>query len=758
MKNPKPDTILRLTFDEGKGAKARDAAGNLPDGDIEYRFLNAAYAPNRDPQWRKCGVKDGCLLFDGSSTAIGYPKGAVALGGGALTISAWVAPRAFEWEEPGAEGRDDAPLTTLVSQLDRQRRQGLLFGYHRFGRLCFQFGTGGGWRSVWSDGPRLRRLAWNHVAAVFDGEAGEARLYQDGKRVGVLSFPAGTGIVPADGERLMIGKNPHAEAISQGFFNMFAGLMDELCIENRALSDQEILEMASLDVPEIAYSDIGLENLLTGDVFKTQYHGGPYQHWMNEPHAPVYYNGIYHLFFQGNSMGPYWRGISWGHLVSGDTVRWRPIRDAIVPEEGGVCPDGVWSGGSTLDANGVPVLFFAAADYGFAEKDMISNQNIGVAWPADLADPELAEWVVTDELAIVQQPGEGRPGEFRDAHVWREDGTWYMVVCSGSAQTSSGTALLYETDVLEVRGGGIDMNWRYRGPVYEMPDPKPIYGTSWELPILLPLKDKSGTHSRHAFFFMPAPADTADNKVYYFVGDFDRQAGRFIPDPVYSGVPRLMDYGANVFTGPSVLVDPVTGRVCMFSIMQGQRSGREEGLAGWARCAGLTRNIWLSEDGTDVRVGPDPRLYSLLGEKLLSLENAEIKAVNRALEGVRGDMLYIRAKVTPKRCETFGFTFKADGQGKGPAFVYDCRDDSLTCLNGTNLPRLRPARGPVPLRDGALAMEVFIDRSLVEGFFNDDKALSIRSYGDPGAQRMAFFADGELLVDCIQVVRMDSIY
>ena len=597
MKNPKPDTILRLTFDEGKGAKARDAAGNLPDGDIEYRFLNAAYAPNRDPQWRKCGVKDGCLLFDGSSTAVGYPKGAVALGGGALTISAWVAPRAFEWEEPGAEGRDDAPLTTLVSQLDRQRRQGLLFGYHRFGRLCFQFGTGGGWRSVWSDGPRLRRLAWNHVAAVFDGEAGEARLYQDGKRVGMLSFPAGTGIVPADGERLMIGKNPHAEAISQGFFNMFAGLMDELCIENRALSDQEILEMASLDVPEIAYSDIGLENLLTGDVFKTQYHGGPYQHWMNEPHAPVYYNGVYHLFFQGNSMGPYWRGISWGHLVSGDTVRWRPIRDAIVPEEGGVCPDGVWSGGSTL---------------------------------------------------------------------------------------------LYETDVLEVRGGGIDMNWRYRGPVYEMPDPKPIYGTSWELPILLPLKDKSGTRSRHAFFFMPAPADTADNKVYYFVGDFDRQAGRFIPDPVYSGVPRLMDYGANVFTGPSVLVDPVTGRVCMFSIMQGQRSGREEGLAGWAHCAGLTRNIWLSEDGTDVRVGPDPRLYSLLGEELLSLEKAEIKAVNRALEGVRGDILYIRAKVTPKRCETFGFTFKADGQGKGPAFVYDCRDESLTCLNGTNLPRLRP--------------------------------------------------------------------
>ena len=758
MKQPTHGEILHLTFDEGSGAKAGDSAGNLPDGNIEYRFLNAAYTRNMEPQWRKRGIEGGCLLFDGSSTAVVYPEGAVALGGSALTVSAWIAPRAFEWERPGTEGRDDAPLTTLVSQHDREKHRGLLFGFHRFGRLCLQFGTGGGWRSVWADAARLRRLAWNHVAAVFDGVAGRVCLYLNGERVGALSVPAGTEIVPAADERLIIGRNPHAEAIPAGSFNRFAGLMDELRIEGRALTEEEISALASLDVPRIDYADIGLENILTGDVFKTQFHGGPWQHWMNEPHAPVFYNGVYHLFFQSNSMGPYWRGISWGHLVSEDTVRWRPIRDAIVPEEGGVCPDGVWSGGATLDANGVPVLFFAAVDYGFAEKGMISNQNIGVAWPADLSDPELTDWVVPDKLAIIQQPGQGHPGEFRDAHVWREGGAWYMVVCSGSTETSGGTALLYETDVLEVRQDGIEMNWRYRGPVYEMPDPKPLYGTSWELPILLPLKDRSGTRQRHAFFFMPAPADSADNKVYYFVGDFDREAGRFIPDASYGGVPRLLDYGANVFTGPSVLADPVAARVCMFSIMQGQRSGREEGLAGWAHCAGLTRNIWLSEDGTDVRVTPDPRLYDLLGEKLLSLEDVDIQAVNRALEGVRGDMLYIRVTVTPKNCETFGFVFKADERGRGPAFVYDCRDESLTCRNGTNLRRLRSAHGPLLLRNGALTMEVFIDRSLTEGFFNDDKALSVRAYGDPGAQRMAFFADGALHIDRIRVTRMDSIY
>ena len=100
-----------------------------------------------------------------------------------------------------------------------------------------------------------------------------------------------------------------------------------------ALSDEEIANLAGEAAGEIPYEEIGLENILTGDVYKTQYHGGPYQHWMNEPHAPVYYNGLYHLFFQSNSVGTYWRNICWGHLVSEDTVHWRQIQDAIVPTE-----------------------------------------------------------------------------------------------------------------------------------------------------------------------------------------------------------------------------------------------------------------------------------------------------------------------------------------------------------------------------------------------------------------------------------------
>jgi len=749
-------TILHLPFDEGKGAMAHDASGHLPDAVIQYRHLNPRFTGHKEPQWRV-----GSLLFDGSSTAVVYPEDAVCLQGSALTISAWIAPRAFEWDEPYAAERGEPHLTAVAGQYDRDARRGALLGFHRFGRLCFQAGTGDKWLTLWADAARLRRLSWNHVAAVFDGAAGMMRLYQDGALAGETEIPVGSRIAPAAGERLMVGRNAHAESIPHGVFNMFAGLMRDLRVEAAALTAEEIRARASEVMPDIDYADIGLENILTDDCQKTQYHGGPYQHWMNEPHAPVYYNGRYHLFFQSNSFGPYWRGISWGHLVSGDTVRWRPVRDAIVPTERGVAPDGVWSGGATLDKNGVPVLFFAAGNHRFAEAGLISNQNIGAAYPADLTDPDLADWVVLRELAIPQRPGEGRPGEFRDAHVWREGGVWYMVVCSGSARTDGGTALLYSTDVLEVRPGvGIDMAWRYRGPVYEMPDQPAIYGTSWELPVLLPVRDRAGAMTRHVFFFLPAPVETADNKIYYFVGDFDGEAGRFTPDPSFGDRPRLLDYGDNVFTGPSAFIDPATGRLCLFSVMQDQRDGAEEGAAGWAHCAGLTRNVWLSGDGRDICVEPDPRLYGLLGERLLSLNDADVAGANRALAGVSGDMLYIRGALIPQGGASFGLTVKAGGAADGTGFVYDLAAGTICGFtrNPGSFARNQRVKGPLPLRDGALNMEVFVDRSLVEAFFNGDRAVSVRAYADRSSQGVFLTADGGLRVSGLEVFRVKSIY
>ena len=756
---PEEPALLHLSFDEGQGITVRDESGHLKDANIQYQYIAPAYTQPMEPQWRDIGAEGGSLLFDGASTFVAYSPEEICLSGSELTISVWVAPRAFEWDDPNAAANGNAHVTTILGQYYEPEYRGVLLGYQRFGRLCFEVGTGDDWFTLWTDDERLSRNQWNHVAAVFDGNKGVMTLYLNGEKAAAEPIFTDSVIEPALREMLLIGKNAYGEQIAAGNYQMFAGLMDELAVYGAALSEEEIAALADKAPGDIPYEKIGLENILTGDIYKTQYHGGPYQHWMNEPHAPLYYNGMYHLFFQSNSIGTYWRNICWGHLVSEDTVHWRQIEDALVPTENSVVPDGVWSGGAAYDKNGVPILFFTAGNDSFRSAGLISNQNIGAAYPADLTDPELKEWVICDELAIAQQPGQGKAGEFRDSHIWKEGDDWYMLVCSGTEQ-GGGTALLYVTDRLEVLADGtIDMDWQYKGPIYEMENQSIVYGTSWELPILLPLTNQAGTITRYAFLISPAPASIADNKVWYFLGDFDKETGRFTPDADFA-LPKLLDYGGNVFTGPSVMQDPVTGKTCVFSIMQDQRPGPEQAAAGWAHAAGLTRNIYLNDDGTGVCIVPDERVYSLLDQELLSLENVTVDEANEALKAVSGDLLYIKAVLAPQDEQNFGLTCKSQGRRNYTSFTYYTAKGTM---DGFTSNRAKDAKasvveGAVPLKDGKLTMEIFIDRSLVEGFFNADKAISVRSYADPSAQEIKIFADGALKVEELKVYTVSSIY
>lgn len=751
------DLLLHLTFDEKKATGIRDSAGKVQDAEVHYLYNHAAYMDNREPEWRDTGVTDGSLLFDGCSTYVAYDAGELCVAGDSFSVSVWVAPRAFEWDDPNAAENGTEHLTGIVSQYDKKKHSGVLLGYQRFGRLSFQVGTGDDWITLWGD-RNLQKYQWNLVTAVFDGGSGGMKLYLNGEEIGSKEIEPGTEISPADRKKLLVGKNSDAEQIAAGTYNMFCGLMDELKLYQSVLGEDEITVP---EIPEIAFEDIWMQNILTQDIYKTQYHGGPYQHWMNEPHAPLYYNGMYHLFYQNNMVGAYWRNICWGHLVSEDMVRWTPIKEAITPTENSVVPDGVWSGGAAADVNGVPILFFTAGNDSYAKDGLISNQNIGAAYPADLSDPYLTDWVICDELAVQQAEGQGRAGEFRDSHIWKEGDIWCMLVCTGSAETDGGSAVLYETETLEVRADGtVDMDWRYMGPVYEMENQPMTYGTSWELPVLLPLTNKAGTMTKYIFMISPAPAGLADNKIYYFLGDFDVETGKFTPDERYNNTPALLDYGCNVFTGPSAFVDPLSGDVCVFSIMQDQRKGAEEGAAGWAHCVGLTRKLWLSDDGSDVKMSPIDALHTLEGDVLADEQDLTVQQANDVLAGVEGDLLYIRAVLRPIDAQEFGIQLKTDGDEDRTAYTYSVKNGTISgdTSNKGSAASTSHVSGPLPLEDGKLFVEIYVDRSLAEAFFNDLKSLSIRSYCAYDSQGIELFADGEVTVESLYAAEMQSIY
>lgn len=759
----KDDLMLHLTFNEGKGLTVKDASGHLPDVEMNYEFAHAAYMDSQEPQWRENGIDGGCLLLDGSSTYVTYNRNDITVEGKALTVQAWIAPRMFEWDDPNAADNGTDNPTGILSQSNKEAKQGFILGYERFGRLTFQVGTGDDWLTVWSNGDNLKKYEWNLVTATFDAGKGEMCLYLNGELIGSRSVPKDAEIAGAKRTTLVVGRNVEAERLTAGYLNVASGYIDEVKLYNAALTADEIAQYyQSVNIPVIEFDEIWLQNILQGDYTRTQFHGGPYQFWMNEPHAPVYYNGMYHLFYQANMTGSYWRNICWGHYVSTDMVNWKPIKEAIVPTENTVVPDGVWSGGATLDKNGVPLLFFTAGNDSFRDTPgLISNQNIGVAWPADLSDPELTDWVIGEELAIIQQSGQGRAGEFRDPHIWKEGDTWCMLVCSGSTSTNGGTALLYTTDTLELKGDSVEMDWQYRSPVYEMENQSALYGTSWELPIILPVTNEAGSVTKYFFEISPAPASIADNKVYYWLGDFDLETGKFTPDEAFAGEPHLLDYGANVFTGPSCLVDPVSGEIYMFSIMQDQRGAAEQGASGWAHTVGLARRLWLNDDGTDLMMEPIEALHTLEDETYIDAQNLTLDEANAALSAVQDDLLYLRMTVDVSECTEFGIRLLQGGKWDETGYTYDVAGETIKGYteNKGGGAKAKSVSGALPNADGTITMEIYLDRSLVEAFFNDYKAISIRAYPeDKDSKAISLYAEGNIVITELYVASMSSIF
>jgi beta-fructofuranosidase len=65
-----------------------------------------------------------------------------------------------------------------------------------------------------------------------------------------------------------------------------------------------------------------------------QYHLLPAANWMNDPNAPIFWQGKYHMFYQYNPNGAFWGDMHWAHAVSEDMIRWKHLPVALAPTPG----------------------------------------------------------------------------------------------------------------------------------------------------------------------------------------------------------------------------------------------------------------------------------------------------------------------------------------------------------------------------------------------------------------------------------------
>ena len=748
MHDDRASRLARWPFAEGVGRTTAETVSGA-DHEIVTAGGDGPEGP-REPRWPS-GVTGPGLLFDGYSTAV---TGSAVLSEPteALTVEAWLSPRSFD-----ASGvfDDSAPrLSPVVSQYDPNGEAGFALGLHRHGRWGCRVGDGTRSTLLRTDSAgKLQPYTWHHVAAVFDGTL---TLYRDGEVVASTETDC-ERVAPAD-IACRLGKHP---VESDGVFDRdtLDGVLDRVTVYDEALDATTIEGIYDRDCashggspPTVSRAEVGLDSsVLADDPHRPAYHLVPPQHWMNEPHAPLYYDGRYHLFYQHNPSGPYWGNIHWGHWVSDDLVHWEPLPPALAPEADAVDPDGCWSGNATTGPDGTPTLFYTAGD-----TTRTPDQAVATATPADPEDGNLVEW--NKEGLVLEHPGDAdlTAGDFRDPFVWREDDTWYCLVGAG-VEDEGGTALVYESADFQT--------WERRGHLHRADHSQyPFLGPVWELPVLLPV----GTHAdreKHVFLVSPV-GPGADVEVFYWIGEWDPETCSFVPD---HDDPRRIDYGDSHFTGPSGFDDPERDRPVLFTITQDDRRPREQYQAGWAHSGGLPVSLSLHPDGR-LRVEAISELTALREQQLVDISTRQVSEANRKLNTIASHTVECLLELSTAGADRYGLALKEDASLDERTLVYyDERDGDITLHReqGSQSVDFRKSvterstlvhSGPLDLDDGGLTLRVFVDRSVVRCFANEHRSITTSVYSDPDNDGgLSVWADGDVTVERLRVWKLANV-
>ncbi|KAK3041077.1 hypothetical protein RJ639_026874 [Escallonia herrerae] len=260
---------------------------------------------------------------------------------------------------------------------------------------------------------------------------------------------------------------------------------------------------------------------------------------LKDPNGPLFYKGWYHLFYQYNPDGAVWGNIVWGHAISRDLIHWRHLPIAMVADHW-YDINGVWTGSATVLPDGQVVMLYTGST-----NESVQVQNL--AYPANLSDPLLVDWVKYSGNPVLVPPSGIHFKDFRDpTTAWStSEGKWRITI--GSKFNKTGISLVYETkDFIS----------------YELLDGllHAVPGTGmWECVDFYPVSkleenglDTSvdGPGVKHV-----VKASLDDTKIdYYAVGTYDGASGIWTPDDP-KGIPRTILFDKK--TGSNILQWPI---------------------------------------------------------------------------------------------------------------------------------------------------------------------------------------------------------
>ncbi|XVE75938.1 hypothetical protein DITRI_Ditri12bG0132200 [Diplodiscus trichospermus] len=351
---------------------------------------------------------------------------------------------------------------------------------------------------------------------------------------------------------------------------------------------------------------------------RTGYHFQPSKNWIN---APMYYNGIYHFFYQYNPKGAVWGNIIWAHSVSKDLLNWKELEPAIYPSEY-FDINGAWSGSATILPGNKPVILYTGID-------LEARQMQNYAVPANSSDPYLRKWIKPGNNPVVY-PEEGvNASAFRDpTTAWWLNGHWRMLV--GSKRNHRGIAYLYRSRDF--------FHWiKAKHPLHSA-----THTGMWECPDFYPvlLSGKEGLDTsflrKHVKHVLKVSLDVTRYD-YYTVGTYLTDKDRYVPDNTSVDGWDGLRYDYGNFYASKTFFDPAKKRRILWGWVNESDTTEDDVQKGWAGIQAIPRRVWLDPNQRQLMLWPVEELESLRGEhvkmsnqQLGTGDHIEVKGITAA--------------------------------------------------------------------------------------------------------------------------------
>ncbi|EFH57688.1 ATCWINV4 [Arabidopsis lyrata subsp. lyrata] len=380
---------------------------------------------------------------------------------------------------------------------------------------------------------------------------------------------------------------------------------------------------------------------------RPSFHFQPPKHWINDPNGPVYYKGLYHLFYQYNTKGAVWGNIIWAHSVSKDLVNWEALEPAIHPSKW-FDIGGTWSGSITIVPGKGPIILYTGVN-----QNETQLQNYAI--PEDPSDPYLRKWIKPDDNPIAMPDYTMNGSAFRDpTTAWfSKDGHWRTVV--GSKRKRRGIAYIYRSrDFKHWVKAKHPVHSKESTGMWECPDFFPVSLTDFQNGLDL---DYVGPNTKHV---LKVSLDITRYE-YYTLGKYDPKKDRYIPDGnTPDGWEGLrFDYGN--FYASKTFFDYKKNRRILWGWANESDTVEDDILKGWAGIQVIPRTVLLDSSKKQLMFWPVEEIESLRGN-YVRMNNHDIKMGQRIeVKGItpaQADVEVTFYVGSLEKAETFDPSFK----------------------------------------------------------------------------------------------------